>query len=173
MGRWAKIANSISMKRISIVILISICLLMAGCEEEPPEIGKVAPEFVLPDLNGKMVRLSDFRGKVVAIRFWFSGCSYCIKGMPATETIYKKYKDKGLVILGVNMGETDRVVRDTVERLKISYPILLDKDNLTAKRYRITGVPYTYILDRDGVVRERILGEAPIKAFEQMVTKLL
>lgn len=165
------------MKRADFIFIFATLLLIsaAGCERRIHlKVGDVLPIFSLPDLNGNKVVIPDyFRGKVVVIRFWVDWCASCAREMPLIDDIYNKYKDRGLIILAVNVGQSREAAAAFISRLKISYPALLDAKSVISHRYYVTAVPTTYILDRKGVIRNKILGETGKEAFEQMILKLL
>jgi peroxiredoxin len=113
-----------------------------------------AMDFTLPDLSGNPVSLKDFEGKsVVLLVFWVSRCEICRGEVPLLNEIYDKYKDKGVEILAVNIGER----QERVERFKntegIRYPVLLDSDRRVGRLYHVFGVPTEVIVDRQGNVR--------------------
>src|SRR5512146_2449014 len=87
---------------------LTVLFSFSGCgRKEPPGVGVAPPGFTLPDLKGDKITLpDDFRGKVVVIRFWIDSCKSCEKEMPEIDQIYSKYKDKGLVVLAVNVGQS-------------------------------------------------------------------
>lgn len=153
-----------------------ILLITSGCKQKQLQlkIGDPAPKFTLSDLKGNEVTVpDDFKDKIVVIRFWADWCTYCAEEMPIIDTIYNKYKEKGIVVLAVNVGQPREVAEAFVTNIKISYPVLLDTYSVTAKKYGVTGLPTTFILDRNGVIREKILGEAEKTAFEKMIVGLL
>jgi peroxiredoxin len=137
-------------------------------------VGDVLPKFTLSDLKGTKVTVpDDFRGNVVIIRFWADWCNYCVREMPAIDTVYNKYKDKGLIILAVNVGQPREVAEAFMINLEISYPVLLDPYSVTAKKYGVVGLPTSFVLDRNGIIRKKILGEAKRESFEKIVAGLL
>lgn len=125
-----------------------------------PREGFFAPDFTLDTLQGGQVRLSDLRGKIVVINFWASWCLPCRAETPALQNSYERYKDSGVVILGVNLTDQDSLndVKDFVRQFGLTYPILLDRDGSTSLRYRIQGLPSTYFLNRAGVIRTVVVG---------------
>lgn len=125
-----------------------------------PREGFFAPDFTLDTLQGGQVRLSDLRGKIVVINFWASWCPPCRAETPALQNSYERYKDSGVVILGVNLTDQDSLndVKDFVRQFGLTYPILLDRDGSTSLRYRIQGLPSTYFLNRAGVIRTVVVG---------------
>jgi|SRR5208283_2065923 len=158
------------------VSLVLISGLFCGCSDQKVILrtGQTAPDFALSDINGKTWRFpEDLKGKAVVIRFWADWCKSCAEEMPVIEKVYNKYKDKGLVILAINIGqEKDAVVKFT-NGIKVSYPVLLDPGALVTKRYGVTGLPITFIIDRNGTIRQKILGEAGQTAFEEIVREQL
>jgi peroxiredoxin len=154
--------------------VLIILFALSGCSKGPPAAGEVLPGFTLSDLKGeKITAPDDFIGKVMIIRFWVEGCKSCLKEMPMIDDLYNKYKEGGLVVLAVNVGQSKDVAEAFVTKLKISYPVLLDTHSVTAKRYGIKAVPFTLIVDRKGIIRKRILGETESETFEKIIKNLL
>ncbi|MGH2602029.1 MAG: TlpA family protein disulfide reductase, partial [Dehalococcoidia bacterium] len=123
-----------------------------------PQEGSPAPDFVLSTLDGREVRLSDYRGNVVLLNFWATWCGPCREEMPLFEAAQQEYSDRGLVVLAVNVGEGSSTVRPFVERLALTYDIALDGNSSIARRYRARSFPTTYFIDRDGTVEGRRVG---------------
>ncbi len=162
--------------RICLILFIFLALSCIGCREKQVQlkVGDVAPRFSLSGLDGRKTTVpDDFRGKVVVIRFWADWCSACAREMPAVDYVYHKYRERGLVVLAVNVGQPRDVAQAFVTNLKISYPVLLDTYSLTAKKYGVPRVPFTFVLDRSGVIRSKILGETERKTFEGIIVNLL
>jgi peroxiredoxin len=145
--------------------------------ESLPKIGEASPRIELYDLKGNRVALpDDLRNKIVIIRFWGDCCSYNINEMSRIDRIYRKYEGRGIRIVTIHTGGTRKVAEDFASMLKIKYPVLLDPDSKTAKRYGVSQLPCTFILDRDGTIRAKIIGEieGPVgPAYEKFVTPLL
>jgi len=125
--------------------------------EMPKELVE-APGFSLPDLTGKMIRLKDFRGKVVFLNFFATWCVPCREEMPAMDRLYRTYKDKGLVVLAVDIRERAKTVQAFTQELTLSFPALLDKDGSVAYTYSVRPVPATYLIGRDGKIMWRAFG---------------
>lgn len=144
---------------------------------EPLTVGKVAPDFELPDLKDRDVRLSDFRGKVVFLNFWATWCKPCKEEMPSMEVLYRNFKDDGLVVLAVSIDRvtTKDDIPPFVNSMDLSFPILVDSWGQTDKEYKLMGVPETYIIDQDGVLREKIIGPRDWTRLDNLrvVTQLL
>jgi cytochrome c biogenesis protein CcmG, thiol:disulfide interchange protein DsbE len=128
----------------------------------PPvgEVNKPAPEFALPGLDGKEVRLSDYRGKVVLVNFWGTWCEPCKDETPALQAAYQKLADQGLVIIGVDLRSQERDgaegaddVRSFTERYGVTYPIALDVAGEAARAFQIYPIPTSYFIDPNGQIR--------------------
>jgi len=165
-------------------IFLSVCVLcflltavfaLSGCgQKNPPAVGKVLPKFTLSDLKGDKITVpDDFTGKVIVVRFWVDWCKSCAIEMPMVDAAYNKYKDKGLVVIAVNVGQQKDIAEAFVTKLKLSYPILLDTNSAISKRYGVKAVPFTFIIDRKGIIRKRILGEAGNETIEKIIQDLL
>jgi peroxiredoxin len=142
--------------------------------KSPLRVGDAAPAANVTDLSGRSVRIpDDLRGKVVLVHFWAAGCSSCKEEMPAMESLYHRYRTKGLAIAAVNVGQRRDAVQSYVAGLKVTYPIYLDQDTAVARAYEVVGVPKTVILDRNGVIRYKILGSASTESLTKLVTSLL
>jgi len=123
----------------------------------PPRQQLPAPDFQLQTLDGRTVKLSDYRGKRVVLNFWATFCEPCRKEMPAIETLWQKFSDKGLVVLAVaaDRGRAS-VVEDYIHKGRFSFPVLLDPDGNVRNRYEVQALPTTYLIDTEG----RFLGRA-------------
>lgn len=134
----------------------------------------IAPSFELKDLKGQTFRLSDYKGKVVLLNFWATWCAPCRAEMPDLVKLQKEYQTKGLQIVGVTYPEYTRAaVRQFARRLKLNYPILYGTRDLAVK-YNVGEVlPTTIVIDREGMIRARILGILEADEFEQSVKPLL
>jgi len=119
-----------------------------------------APEFTLPNLGGGKVRLRDFRGKLLMLNFWASWCVPCREEMPAMERLYRKYTDRGFVILGVNLQDDKKSAAAFVKELKITFPIAFDPKGEVGRLYGAWGLPATYLIDSNGIALARAWGPA-------------
>ena len=121
--------------------------------------GSPAPDFSLPKLDGDMVRLSDYRGKVVFLNIWATWCSPCREEMPSMEKLYQQMKGEDFEILAVSIDILGaKAVAPFVKELKLSFPTLLDPDGTVKRLYSTTGVPESFIIDKNGVVTVKIIG---------------
>ena len=116
--------------------------------------GQPAPDFSLKTPDGQTVRLSDFKGRPVLVNFWATWCAPCLIEMPALEQVYGKYKDQGLVVLGVNQADAADKVAQYMRSNGLTFTAVLDTDLAIGRLYRITGYPTTWLIDREGNLRQ-------------------
>lgn len=118
--------------------------------------GDMAPDFRLTTLAGDEVQLSDYRGQGVFLNFWATYCPPCEEEMPYIESQYHEFKDKGVVVLTVDVGEPKLTVESFVKRHNLSFPVLLDQREEIIKLYGIGPIPVTFLIDKDGKVIDRV-----------------
>ncbi len=155
--------------------IVFLAVLAAGSGNAATlRIGDTLPSITLPGLNGANVRIPEsLKGKVTVLHFWQIGCTSCRLEMPAMENLYSRYRRKGLEILAVNIGQRKEVVKSFAADLGVSYPILIDTDGKSASLYGVTDIPRTYVIDRNGMVRYRILGGATPEILKRLILSLL
>ena len=120
-------------------------------------VGEYAPDFKLTNLEHKSENLSDYLGKPILINFWATWCTPCRYEMPLFEQYARKY-DSQLVILAVNLQQTDTEVTDYVNELGITFPILLDLDGSISQMYRVQGLPTSYFINSEGRINDIHIG---------------
>jgi cytochrome c biogenesis protein CcmG/thiol:disulfide interchange protein DsbE len=161
----------------AILAVMFLVVWLQSSKYEPLVVGKVAPDFQLPDLADKQWRLSDYRGKVVFLNFWATWCKPCREEMPSMEVLYKNFEKDGLVILAVSIDRvtTKKEIPPFVKGLNLTFPVLVDSWGQTDKRYKLMGVPETYIIDQQGILREKIIGPRDWTRLDnlKMLTQLL
>jgi peroxiredoxin len=145
-----------------IVLIISLLLLVAmGCHKDipAPKEGDAAPDFRLTSLSGGDVRLSELRGKVVLVNFWASWCSYCREEIPSLVTLNTAMAGKNFRMLTISIDNDGKTaIAPFFNKLGISLPTLFDMDGSVGKSYGITGVPETFIVDKKGTIRKKVVG---------------
>jgi len=160
-SRIALVVLILSGSAIAIIAGGSSCSLVKdqyGSSDEAPEVGKYAPDFLLPDLDGVKVRLSDLRGKPVVLNFWATWCGYCVDEMPLLQEIHDTKAGEGLVILAVNDGETGARAEEFMQTNGYSFKVLLDRFQDVIPFYKVRGLPTTFFIDPEGVIRDIKVG---------------
>ncbi|HEU0264780.1 MAG TPA: TlpA disulfide reductase family protein [Geobacterales bacterium] len=139
-------------------------------------IGKPAPDFTLLDTSGRPVTLSSFTGKVVVLNFWATTCPPCLAELPSLEDLHRHLLDRGGMVLGVAIDHDLPAVKEVMARKKISFPVLLDPNKeVSFDSYALFGLPITLIISKEGVVVDRVIGEAAWNSPEmkEKIDKLL
>jgi thiol-disulfide isomerase/thioredoxin len=136
----------------------------------------MAPDFTLTTLDGDSITLSDFRGKTVFINFWATWCSPCRAEMPDIEAIYQEYKNKDVVVIGVDLGEDEDKVRDLgededkvrrfVQDGGYNWIFTLDEAVKVGSEYRVRAIPTSFFLDQDGIIKAIQIGTMSKSAME-------
>jgi peroxiredoxin len=154
--------------------LLVLALFPSKVLQAAPHLGDVPPKATLTDLKGASVAIpGDFKGKVALIHFFATWCTYCPKEIAVLESLSHKYRGKGIITCSVDVGESREKVASFAENQRISYPLLLDPSSSVARQYAVTGIPTTYVLDREGKVRFRIIGEITADGLERIMRSLL
>lgn len=124
------------------------------------KVGALAPEIDLPTLSGERIVLSQLVGKPVLVNFWATWCPPCRAEFPVFVRKYKQYRDQGLVIIGVNTQDTnsDEGIRTFMHNTLVNFPIVRDRDERVTRAYKVRGLPTTVFIDRQGIIREIIVG---------------
>nr|VFJ44362.1 MAG: Peroxiredoxin [Candidatus Kentron sp. FM]VFJ66178.1 MAG: Peroxiredoxin [Candidatus Kentron sp. FM]VFK06479.1 MAG: Peroxiredoxin [Candidatus Kentron sp. FM] len=174
-SRWTLSPVRFRPRRIRYLGLL-LPLLLGACTGEAPQLahGEPVPAFTLARLQtGTLTFPDDLRTRVVAIRFWADWCPFCAPEMKALEPVFRRHRERGLAILAVNVRQGRKTVRAFADKLGISYHVLLDEKGEVARAYGVTGLPTTFLVDHEGRLQSRILGESSAEAFERAVSDLL
>ena len=136
--------------------------------------GRAAPDFELPALDGRRIRLSDFRDRVVLVNFWATWCAPCRVEMPWLREFDARYSSQGLTILGVSVddGGRERVER-FVRQLRVEYPILLSDGKVDLRYGGVRFLPQTFFVGRDGKITRRVYGIRTHEDFEAEIRSAL
>lgn len=142
--------------------------------------GVKAAEFILRDIDGKPVKLSDYKGKVVILDFWATWCPPCVKEIPHFNELTKDYAAKGLVVLGVSVDkEGVAAVQKFKKKNEVAYRVAMVNDS-TYKQYQSYlpedergGIPFTFVIDKEGVIRQHYVGYRPKEIFEGVIKGLM
>lgn len=155
------------------LILFSACSSEKSKAEKENQIGRAAPAFTLKDISGTPYSQEKFNGRVVLLRFWATRCESCKVEMPRLQASYRSLLPKGFMVIAVNVEDPPEKALEFVKELRLTYPILMDEKKDVTKLYQVYGVPTSFIIDRKGIIRERIFGDLSEDAIEKMVGPLL
>lgn len=136
----------------------------------PP--GQPAPGFSLEGLDGKQHRLQDYLGKRVVLNFWATWCIPCRLEMPLLDATYRRLESSGVVVIGINFGEDRTVARQYVDELNLSFPILTDEAGIAARAYGVIGLPTTFFIDSQGILRDRYVGPLTLRSLQDYLDRL-
>ena len=139
-------------------LILSAAMAASSPAAAPTIVGREAPDFVLRGLDGRNLRLSEFRGQVVLINFWSRSDGDSRQQMPALDRINVTYQRAGLVVLGVSVDDDLRRSKEFAAAMGVSYPILFDTGTKTGQDYLLQKMPMTILVDRSGVVRYSAVG---------------
>jgi peroxiredoxin len=125
-----------------------------------PQEGFLAPDFSLETMDGETYALSALRGNMVIVNLWATWCLPCRAEMPAIQRVYEKYKDSGLVVLAVNSTSQDNAasVEAFLAEFGLTFPVVMDTDGKVSRLYRLTALPTTFFIGRDGIIRKVTIG---------------
>ncbi|OQY23140.1 MAG: hypothetical protein B6I37_05915 [Desulfobacteraceae bacterium 4572_35.2] len=172
------------MKRLFIVMIlltVMIFFLLISSQRPSPSARPVvdltqgrplAPDFKLLDIDGDTVSLSSLRGKVVLVNFWATWCPPCREEIPSMERLYQLLHNEGLELLAINVEVDGRqTVPKFVQRVPFAFPVLFDGDGTVRGKFGVSKYPETFIIDSEGVIRERVIGGIDWSS-SQMITYL-
>jgi cytochrome c biogenesis protein CcmG, thiol:disulfide interchange protein DsbE len=142
-------------------------------ETPTPAAVRTAPEFSRVDLDGREIRLSSYRGKVVLLNFWATWCAPCIAEIPRFAQWQRDYGERGLQVLGVSMDDEEAAVRAIYRRLRMTYPVVMGDERLGELYGGVFGLPRTLLLDRMGRIRFEHEGEIKLVVLEREIQELL
>ena len=164
---------------IPALTFLIICVFGAGCEKkeksnpgpgtnqtrvnletrESPQEGFLAPSFSLQKLNGSVVKLIDYKGKVVLVNFWASWCGPCKMEIPSLNRLYQKRKSTGFEIVAISLDRTPvSKLAAFVKEKQMDFPILLNPDGDVSERYMVRGIPSSFLLDKKGMIKWKVVG---------------
>lgn len=145
------------------IVGVVLFLALAGCGDDSPKdshAGHAMPPFSARTLSGEQLDLpAAADGKVLILSFWATWCVFCKAEMMALEPVWLEKQREGVLVLAVNLGQRPEEIRKFVSDLEVTYPILLDPQTNISRNFGITGLPTTFIIDRQGRIQKRILGK--------------
>ena len=123
--------------------------------------GEKAPGFSLPAEGGGTLSLESYKGKIVLLDFWASWCPPCRKELPVLQSVYKEFKDRGVVLIGISCDQDKEKGEAFVKENKLDFPIGYDSEGEVGKMYKVTSLPTLFILDREGTIQKVHIGMPP------------
>ncbi|MBI5605576.1 MAG: TlpA family protein disulfide reductase [Deltaproteobacteria bacterium] len=151
--------------RLGGLCLVLLLFGFSGCGENKgktswPKSGDKALDFVAQDLKGQTWTLDRVKGKVILLRFWTDQCPYCRYEMPVIEKYYRRLRPAGFEVLAVNVKQSPQVAEAFMAQMDITFPVLLDPSGKMAEHYKVYAVPTNFLIDRKGVLQNKLIGEA-------------
>jgi thiol-disulfide isomerase/thioredoxin len=145
--------------RMLLALLLACCALPAAAQQLKPWTGGAAPALALQDLDGRLHRLEDYRGKVVLINFWATWCEPCREEMPSMNRLRASLAGQPFAVLAVNLAESETRIRRFLEQLPLDFPVLLDRDSGAGRAWRARLLPMSFLVGPDGRLRYSVVGE--------------
>jgi len=160
------------------VVAVVVVLLMTGLGRDPsviasPLVGRAAPNFTLPQLDGPPVTLARLRGQVVVINFWASWCTECQVEQAALDQTWQQFRDSGVVVIGINFEDSTGAARGYVRSKDVTYPVVEDAGSKTALAYGLRGVPETFVVNRHGRIVKHVIGPVDAAALSSEINSML
>jgi cytochrome c biogenesis protein CcmG/thiol:disulfide interchange protein DsbE len=171
--RRAVLLGAVAAAVTAVVVLLSVGLGRDPSMVSSPLVGRAAPDFTLSQLDGTPFTLSRLRGQVVVVNFWASWCAECVTEQSALNQTWQRFRDSGVVVVGVNFEDTAGDASDYVRTAGVSYPVVEDSDSRTALAFGLRGVPETFVLDRTGQIVDRIIGPVDAAKLSSEINAML
>jgi peroxiredoxin len=158
----------------AVVIVIGALTLISNLYATDKKLieGSKAPDFTLAGLDGKQYKLSDYKGKTVMVNFWGTFCPPCKEEMPAIQHQFDKRDNQNVEFLALNLGESKITVQNFIDQLKITFPVLLDDNEATRKRYGVSYYPTTFFITPEGKIAKIMVGEMSEAFIEQTLASI-
>lgn len=157
---------------IYIILIFFACVFISCSRSEELKYGKKAPGISLLDTKGQIIKLNSFKGKIVVLWFWHKSCAPCLTKMILLDSLEKELKND-IVVLAINMGDDNQFISSYKSEHNISYSMLMDQLLIVTKKYKVTGSPSSFIIDKQGILREIIIGEIKINKLKKKILSYL
>ena len=161
---------------IVLILIIFLFLYFKDKNQFPKQqnigtkLGQYAPDFETEYLNGEKFKLSELKGKPIVLNFWATWCPPCRREMPLLQKLHDEGK---IIVVGVNLQEDKKTINEFIEKLNITFPIVLDKDKSIEARYNVLLKPTTYFIDKNGIILDKKYGELTESDLKERIQKLL
>ena len=160
------VGGALAGRVVAVATMMLLAVFASACTRgaSGPAPGDLSPDFVLPRLDGSVQKLSNYRGKVVLVNMWATWCPPCLEELPLLNRIQERYRQRGLVVLGLAGDDDPQRVRDFLSANPVSFDVLLDVGGEVGTQYGIIGYPETFVVDREGRLRKKLIGPLPADA---------
>jgi cytochrome c biogenesis protein CcmG, thiol:disulfide interchange protein DsbE len=176
--RWITSRRTRLLAGVVAAVAAIVALLMTGLGRDPsvfasPLVGRAAPNFTLPQLDGPLVTLAKLRGQIVVINFWASWCTECQVEQAALDQAWQQFRDSGVVVLGVDFEDSTGAARGYVRTGDVTYPVVEDSSSKTALAYGLRGVPETFVVNKSGRIVNHVIGPVTAAALTGEINSML
>jgi len=145
--------------RILLLAILLCCATPAAAQQFKPWSGGATPALELRDVEGRLHRLGDYRGKVVLVNFWATWCEPCREEMPSMNKLRASFAGQPFAVLAVNLAESEARIRRFMEQVPLEFTVLMDRDSAVARAWRARVLPISFLVGPDGRIRYRVVGE--------------
>lgn len=153
---------------IRIFLFVLLAFFLSSCQKEELKANAAAPNIKLYCTDKKMRKLDEYLGKVVMIRFWQEGCVSCLAQMPDINEFYKN-NIQNLVVFGVFMGQNEDYAKKMQDDLKLEFPMCIDELSIATKKYKVQVSPTSFIVNRDGKLVSKVIGDTDLEGLYKKV----
>jgi peroxiredoxin len=159
----------------TLIAILFIAAILVPLSAFAVNAGDAAPGFSLHDVNGSIVTLNSFKGMVVFLTFWATWCPSCKEELPDLNILQQKYADKGFTVLGICIESSDSIVANYLKKHPVTFPVLVDKEGAVAEAFRFSGLPASFMVGKDGIIRHKYSGydKEVFTLIEQKIVELL
>jgi len=157
---------------VGLGLLILLAFAFLSPQGGRPQQGEAAPDFNFVSFDGADISLSDLGGQVVVLNFWASWCGPCRQEAPELQEVWESYKGRGVVFVGLSYQDAEEASRAFIEEFGITYPNGVDSTKI-ARRYGLTGVPETFVIDAEGKVAWFYVGEVQADELAQRLAQMI
>lgn len=176
-----RIRNRLIFRSVILAVLLGaiVFVIVTNAKQDHTiyKVGDQAPDFQLTQVNEnnqlETIQLSDLEGKGVMLNFWATFCGPCEAEMPHMEKLYADYKEKGIEIVAVNLGESELAVNRFIDKHNLSFPVPLDKQGQVSDLYKIGPMPTSYFVNPEGEIIEKIEGALTLERLEDYFKQIL
>ena len=140
-------------------IYLILLIVFNSCEKkENPLLGQKAYDFVLEDVYEQSIKLNNFKNQKIMLHFWADWCASCREEFYTLQNVYDSIKQQNATVIGINVGQTKKHVKELIDEYKITFPMLRDESKEIAEKYHVVGLPMNYFLNKSGIIHKVVTG---------------